>query len=127
MTLLQTIKEKGWRSLEAKKSNDKKASCWVSPNGEWYNCGFAGHPIFAKYVIKELYPSQMPEDTEGCNLVLIKIGWIAVYDDPFTGTIVRLQKMSEKQFKTLYAFFGDEPLFRFNTIRSLYNQYGRSI
>jgi len=113
----------GWRSREAKRKKDRKASSWISPDGKWYNIPFCDHQMFAYYVIKDLYPEHKDVSFDKAGDVLVKNGWILIQSTWATGTILRgWKKMTPKQYKVLYATFGNEPLFRGWTIALLYRE-----
>jgi len=119
----------GWRSLEAKTKKKKERSCWINPEGHWYNCPFAEHQIFAYYVVKDIYKEECNEeghsgiDFENAGDILRKEGWILIHHDPFTGTVINgFRNMNIKQYKVLYAYFGNERLFRGWTITLLYKE-----
>lgn len=118
----------GWQSREAKKEQDRKRSCWISPDGKWYNVSFCDHQIFAFYVFRDLYPEMKHEgglcvDFENAGDILKKKGWIIIHHDWGSGTWIQGWKnMTAKQYKVLYAFFKDEKLFRGWTISLLYRE-----
>jgi hypothetical protein len=112
----------GWKVLESPSKKKRRVSCWVSPEGKWYNVPFSHHNIFALYVCKELFPKENLGCLEdGGPSILLKNGWISVYHDVYTGTVLRgYQRMNAKQYKELLSFFGDERLFRGWTIRAMW-------
>lgn len=118
---------KGWRSFEAKRKKDRKRSCWVSPDGKWYNVAFSDHQLFAFHVFRDLYPKEKSGlncvDFDNAGDVLKKKGWICIQHTWAFGTIVQGWKnMTLKQYKVLYAYFKNEKLFRGWTIPLLYRE-----
>jgi hypothetical protein len=112
----------GWRELKARSKKKRERSSWIDPEGNWYNVPFSHHNIFAHYVCEELFPKEDLGilDREGPS-ILLRNGWISIYHDMFTGTILRgYAHMNEKQYKQLLSFFGDEMLFRGWTIRAMW-------
>jgi len=122
---------KGWRSLEAKTKKKREASCWVSPDGKWYNVPYCEHQIFAYYVFRELYP-EMKEakdilasgvDFQNAGDILRNKGWILIESTWAFGIILRGYKnMTAKQYRVLYEYFGNQKLFRGWTIPLLYRE-----
>jgi len=123
----------GWKSLEAKTKDKKENSCWVSPDGKWYNVPFAEHQTFAFYVLKELKPpvgyKEELNQIDKAGDLLSEMGWILVHDDVAFGTIIHnSENMTRQQFNVLYEHFKETILFRGWTIKSLWKErsrYGR--
>ena len=124
------LETEGWRSFEAKTKKDRSPSCWISPEGKWYNVPVAYHTIFAYRVVKEL--KHINEGEELIHVVEImrmagdvlvrEYKWILVEDDYFgCGIILRgYQHMSKAQYKVLKESFGDQRLFRGWTIKAMW-------
>lgn len=112
----------GWRELEAPTKKNRERSSWISPEGKWYNVPFSHHNIFALFVCKELYPNETLGVCEARGPeILLKNGWVSIYHDAWTGTILRgYAHMNEKQYRELLSFFKDEMLFRGWTIRAMW-------
>lgn len=125
---LDQIRNKGWQSVEAKTSEERERSCWVSPDGKWYNVPHAEHATFAKFVADDLYPELKKSKFLGiafdeAGKILADKGWVLVFHNIYDGTIMRgYQKMNMKQYKVLQEFFGNERLFRGWTIRALWER-----
>lgn len=112
----------GWKVLEASSNKKRERSAWISPEGKWYNVPFSHHNIFALYVCKELFPKEDLGvlDDRGPS-ILLNHGWISIYHDWYSGTILRgYQHMNEKQYEKLQSFFGEERLFRGWTVRAMW-------
>ena len=124
-----------WRSLLAKKPKDRKASSWIAPNGDWYNCPFADHSIFAAYVLQDEYSDKVPYeksisgngfsehiDYRKCGDILAwKCGWLLVHYDIAFGCIITGSKnMTVDQYAVLYEYWKDTRLFRGWTVRKLW-------
>jgi len=122
------LETEGWRSFEIKKKKDREPSCWISPDGKWYNVPVAFHGTFAWHVVKDL-KSISDEDLlkydiigKAGDILVREFKWIMIEDDYFgCGTIVRgYQNMSEAQYKVMKEFFGNKPLFRGWTVRAMW-------
>lgn len=128
MDFLNQMRNKGWKSVEAKTLEERERSCWVSPDGKWYNVPFSEHMTFAKFVTDDLFPEIeksefLGECLEEANKILIDKGWILIFHNIMDGTILRgYPKMNMKQYKVLQEFFGDERLFRGWTVRALWER-----
>jgi hypothetical protein len=112
----------GWCELEARTKKGRERSAWISPEGKWYNVPFGDHNIFALYVCQELFPKEEMGilDDRGPE-VLVKNGWIRIYHDWVSGTIIRgYQHMNKEQYEELLSFFGEERLFRGWTVRAMW-------
>jgi len=124
---------RNWKSLRAKNPDEREASSWIAPNGDWYNCPFADHPIFAAYVLQDEYPDKVPWDVRfdgersdfpdyrKCGSVLVEMGWLLVHYDYAVGCIITGKKnMTVDQYAVLYEYWGDSQLFRGWTIKSMW-------
>jgi len=117
-----------WRSKLCKKKEEREASCFISPQGDWYNIPFAEHWEFTRTVLEEVYHQTYggkvffePGGKRKVEQELYERNWIWVHDDPFSGTIVQ-GRINAKQHKALKEFFGDTRLFRGWTIDMLYHE-----
>lgn len=120
--ILAVLHSFGWRELEVKTKRKRERSSWISPEGKWYNVPFSHHNIFALYVCKDLFPKEEMgiRDDKGPT-VLMQNGWIRIYHDWISGTIIRgYEHMNEKQYKELLSFFGEECLFRGWTVKAMW-------
>lgn len=124
MDFLRQIRTRGWQSTKAEKPEDRERSSWISPNGDWYNVPFADHPIFAKYVIRDLYPAYKDMKIRECGFTLIhKFNWLSIHHDWSVGTVISdFENMTPDQYVVLYEFFGNETLFRGWTIKSMWKK-----
>lgn len=117
----------GWQSREAKKNKKRECSCWISPDGKWYNVPYCEHQMFAYYVVKDIYSEELTDhigkDFQNAGDVLVKRGWILIHPDYGFGTLIRgWKQMTPKQYKVLYAYFKNQRLFRGWTIPLLYRE-----
>ncbi len=118
---IENLVVKGWKIAEVKAKEDRERSCWIAPDGTWYNVPFADHEVFAEEVVKTLFPKESPKDFRDSGAILLSHGWLDIHHDWMVGTVVTgSKKMSKQQFDVLYEFFGDEMLFRGWTIPQLY-------
>jgi len=126
MSTIRPILEMGrWRTLKVSKK-ERENGAMLSPEGHWYNVPFGDHFLFAWYVLKDLDGMTDKQFREfdlykAVDLLIEKHYWIHIYHAPLSGTIIH-GTMNEQQFKALYEFFGDAPLFRGWTIKALYDE-----
>ena len=122
---LDRLRNIGYKAFEIINPKDRDRSCWVSPDGKWYNVPFGDHQVFAYYVLKEKYPNALKDGHFNGNEgdILSNIGWIFFHHDIAFGTIFHIKHMTEKQYKVLLEFFGDERLMRGWTINALWAEH----
>lgn len=124
--------EYDWKLQLCKKKEDRKASCFISPDGRWFNVGYGDHWAFTKAVMKEVYGRDygglysevkiaIDGDFRKLEEELYEKGWVWVHDDIMSGTMVR-GRMNEKQYKVLKESFGNARLMRGWTIDMLYHE-----
>ncbi len=99
----------------------------IKPNGEKIEVDFAEHEKTAREIIEDEYPKQKIRKTGlGLDLCLdtlvFDLGYVAIHDDAFSGTVIQGEKWTKRQYFTLKRLYGDSMLFRGWTVDLLYKE-----
>jgi len=120
-----------WKTFKTKKS-DRKTSCWIDPDGNWYNVPWSEHHRFAHHVLKDVMSMTWEE---WLNYDLHKVtdtlvfdhGWIMIQESARSGIVVQgFKHMNKKQYGVLHSYFRDTPLFRGWTVKLLWYEAQKS-
>jgi hypothetical protein len=111
-----------WRKQLSHDLEDRRANCWISPNGEWYNVSPTEHEEFAVMVCKDIYGEELDYRKAG-EILKWRHEWIYVSSNYYEGTHVHGSKhMSPDQYMLLKEYWGDTLLFRMWTIQRMWEE-----